>query len=288
VGVIPYAVAVNPAGTRVYVTNQSSNTVSVIDAATNTVTATVAVGATPQGIAFNPSGTRAYVTNFSTQDVSVIDTAINTVTATVAVGARPLGVAVNPTGTRVYVANRFSNNVSVIDAATNAVSATVGIGANPYAFGQFIVPAAPTPVATAVVNPAQLTINGTSEGTDASNPGGFSVVTNPVRFTYYFPGCSNAELILAMYAPDIGLEWSFLDSSLQWRPLPASLDQITPFAPLFADNGMTQELFNGDLPSGRYDIFLVCDTRNGHLDTQNMARGPVLTGMSVHRVIRVP
>lgn len=139
----------------------------------------------------------------------------------------------------------------------------------------------------AASNPAQLTINGTSESTDAANPGGFSVVTNPVRFSFAFPGCNNAELTLAMSAPEIGLSWSYLNSSLQWRPLPESLEQITPFVPTFAYNGVPQELFNGYLPAGSYDIFLVCDTRNGHLDIQNLATGPSLAGMYVHRKIKV-
>jgi len=38
-------VAVSPDGTRVYVTNNKDNSVSVIDTATNLVTATIPVGA---------------------------------------------------------------------------------------------------------------------------------------------------------------------------------------------------------------------------------------------------
>ena len=82
--------AVNPAGTRAYVTNFSSNTVSVIDAATNTVVATVPVPANTLkatnlwGVDVNPSGTRAYATQ-SIGEVSVIDTATNTVVATIPV-----------------------------------------------------------------------------------------------------------------------------------------------------------------------------------------------------------
>ncbi len=43
----PYGIDVNRIGTRVYVANGSSNNVSVIDTATNTVVATVAVGNSP-------------------------------------------------------------------------------------------------------------------------------------------------------------------------------------------------------------------------------------------------
>ena len=48
VGTVPEGVAVNPAGTRVYVTNSvAAGTVAVIDTSTNTVIATVPVGAAP-------------------------------------------------------------------------------------------------------------------------------------------------------------------------------------------------------------------------------------------------
>ncbi|MFN2607087.1 MAG: beta-propeller fold lactonase family protein [Acidimicrobiales bacterium] len=122
--------AVSP---RAYVANANSNTVSVIDTATNTVVATVAVGSFPIAVAVNPAGTRAYVANANSNDVSVIDTATNTVVAIVAVPAGAFAVAVNPAGTRAYVANGDSNNgiVSVIDTATNTVVATVAVGLIP-------------------------------------------------------------------------------------------------------------------------------------------------------------
>jgi YVTN family beta-propeller protein len=69
---------------------RGGTTMSVIDTATNTVTATVTVGSIPQGVAVNPAGTLAYVANFLSNTVSVIDTATNAVTATVTVGTNPL------------------------------------------------------------------------------------------------------------------------------------------------------------------------------------------------------
>jgi YVTN family beta-propeller protein len=68
---------------------RQQNSVSVINTATNTVTATVAVGNNPGGIAVNPAGTFAYVANEFSNNVSVINTATNTVTATVNVGSVP-------------------------------------------------------------------------------------------------------------------------------------------------------------------------------------------------------
>ena len=90
VGSHPRGVAVNPNGTRAFVTNRDSNTVSIIDTATNTVVATISVGANPFGVSFSPDGTRAYVTNQTSNDVAIIDTANNTVISTVSVGQSPV------------------------------------------------------------------------------------------------------------------------------------------------------------------------------------------------------
>jgi YVTN family beta-propeller protein len=128
-------VALSAAGAQAapfaYVLNDSvDGAVSVIDTATNTVTATVPeVGGRP-GVAVTPDGTRVYVAN-GPSSVSVIDTATNTVTATVGVGDGPFGVAVTPDGARVYVTNENSADVSVVDTATNTVIATVGVGIAP-------------------------------------------------------------------------------------------------------------------------------------------------------------
>src|SRR2546422_200615 len=118
---------------QAYITNFIDNTVSVIDTATNTVTAPpVPVGQFPQGVAVPvgvirpdvavlPDGAHVSVGNFCSNTVSVIGTATNAVTATVMVGLNPEGIAVTPDGAHVYVGNFFGNTVSVIDTATNGV-----------------------------------------------------------------------------------------------------------------------------------------------------------------------
>ena len=79
-----------------YVTNAGDNTVSVIDTATNTATATVGVGTQPVSVAVSPDGKFVYVVNAVSNNVSVIATASNTVTATVGVGVGPTGVGIMP------------------------------------------------------------------------------------------------------------------------------------------------------------------------------------------------
>ena len=124
--------AITPNGAfagKAYVTNSDSDTVSVINTATNTVSATIPDGDFPDGVAITPDGTKAYVTNYSDGTVSVINTATNLVVGSpILVGIDPEGVAITPDGVYAYVTNSSSNNVSVIDTATNTVSATIPVG----------------------------------------------------------------------------------------------------------------------------------------------------------------
>ncbi|MDQ1251304.1 MAG: hypothetical protein QG646_377 [Euryarchaeota archaeon] len=114
-----------------YITNSASNNVSVIDTASNNVTATVNVGSLPFGVAANTNGKKVYVANYLSNNVSVIDTATNTVTATIDVGNLPFGIAVNPQGTRVYVANYLNNTVSIICTSAESVLASVDVQRGP-------------------------------------------------------------------------------------------------------------------------------------------------------------
>jgi YVTN family beta-propeller protein len=65
-------VAVTSDGTRVYVSNLNANAVSVIDAATRAVVATIPVGVAPLGVAMSPDDSLVYVANFGSNTVSVL------------------------------------------------------------------------------------------------------------------------------------------------------------------------------------------------------------------------
>jgi YVTN family beta-propeller protein len=131
VGNRPIGIAVSPDGTRAYVCNQSSHSVSVIDTATNRVLTNISVGTGPYGIAVSPDGTHAYVSNSSSHTVSLIDTETNRVLTNIPVGNHPTGVAVSPDGTRTYVSNYVSGTVSVIDTATDRVLTNIPVGNYP-------------------------------------------------------------------------------------------------------------------------------------------------------------
>src|SRR5260370_40234046 len=69
VGATPVAVAVNPVTNQIYVTNNTSNDVTVIDGATNTTTR-VAAGTQPFGVAVNPVTNKIYVANKVSNNVT--------------------------------------------------------------------------------------------------------------------------------------------------------------------------------------------------------------------------
>lgn len=139
-----FGVAVSPDGARVYVTNSQSDTVSVIDTTTNTVTAIIplAAGSFPRGITVRPDGAFAYVALQGTSEVKVIDTGTNTVTATVTLTANsdPYNLVATPDNSKVYVTQTITSGVSVIDTATNTVSTTIPVGNFPYSVDIAVVP----------------------------------------------------------------------------------------------------------------------------------------------------
>ena len=122
-----------------FVTNQLSHTVSIVDTTTDTVIKTVPVGNTPYESVYVSSTSLLYVTNSVTNDVSVIDVTdplTATVIATIPVGTFPFGIDYNSANEQVYVSNSFSNAVSVIDADSgsgnfNTVVKSIPVGAFP-------------------------------------------------------------------------------------------------------------------------------------------------------------
>ena len=105
--------------------NQSTNTLSVINTATNAITATVSVGSQPISLAINSAGTLVYVGNATSSNISVVNTSTNTVTATIANGTSPNGLVLSAGGQYLYAASTTANQIRVYDAASgNALVGT--------------------------------------------------------------------------------------------------------------------------------------------------------------------
>ena len=128
VGKSPYGVAIG-ADERVYVTNQSGGSLSVIDS--GTVIARIALGGAPTGVAVNPDKSHAYVADNDEHKLIVVDTDTLGVISTIEVGKHPAQVAITPDGAHAYVTNVGGGSVSVIDLQSATVSETVPVSTHP-------------------------------------------------------------------------------------------------------------------------------------------------------------
>lgn len=154
-GIMAWAGAALAAGEKVYVAEEGSDTVSVLDAASFKNVGSIRVGRTPHNVQVSPDGKRAWVTNngepskpaekqareatpkpghdaMQGGEVWVIDTATETVIAKIPVGMHPAHVVLAPDGGFAYVTNGGENTVSVVDTAALRVVATIPVGAYPH------------------------------------------------------------------------------------------------------------------------------------------------------------
>jgi YVTN family beta-propeller protein len=103
----------------------------VIDCASDSVLATVAVGSEPYALCYNPTNNKVYCANPGSNSVTVIDGATNAVLATVTVGAGCCALYHNSQNNKVYCANSFIDSVTVINGTTDVAVATIGVGVGP-------------------------------------------------------------------------------------------------------------------------------------------------------------
>ena len=164
IGMHPWCVTINPAGTFVYaaiIGDQSiiNGIVSAyhIHATTGALEPVAgspfAAGLSPQSVTVNPAGTFAYVANGGDNNVSVYR--INATTGVLspvagspfAAGFSPQSVTVNLAGTFAYVANKHDRTISAyhINAATGALAPVVG---SPFVEGVSPVSVAINPAST--------------------------------------------------------------------------------------------------------------------------------------------
>src|SRR3984957_10192716 len=114
---------------RVYTAEQTSNTVSVIDPATNKLLGSIHLGEdvpaalSPlyrgellvHGLGFSPDHKTLDVVSIGSNSVTLIDTETNTVKGRIYVGRSPHEAFFRPDGRELWVAVRGENYVSVID-----------------------------------------------------------------------------------------------------------------------------------------------------------------------------
>jgi len=124
VGNNPTNLAANPVRNQIYVVNTQSGTVSVIDAETNRVVATIPVHRLPSFVSVDPTGHRAYVANSGSNTVSILDLDRRREIGVAGTGEQPDVDRISPDGRSLVVTNRGSNSVSVFDVTPYDSAAT--------------------------------------------------------------------------------------------------------------------------------------------------------------------
>jgi YVTN family beta-propeller protein len=135
VGREPEGVAVTPDGRYVLITNESDNSVSIIDTGTLKIVKSVPVGKRPRDIAFAPDGRTAYVSgefDASVYSMTVPDGAPVERVLQLRKEARPMGVILDSTRGRLYVSTGRGGTVAVIDSTSHKLLAEVQVGTRPW------------------------------------------------------------------------------------------------------------------------------------------------------------
>jgi len=112
-----FSVAANPATARVYISDQSDNSVVVLDTNTNTIVATISMPATPHALAVNSRNNRIYIVAAAENKLYVLDGDTNQLVDSVAIGPQGLpwgGEGITLYGDRIYVTDYEENTVTVL------------------------------------------------------------------------------------------------------------------------------------------------------------------------------
>jgi len=138
-------IAINQAGTQVWVSNREDNDVAIVDTRTLKVTDRIKTGAFPIRIVMTPDGKYALVTCAKSAELAVIDVAQKREVKRVnlafegakyrqtllGAAALPIGAVVSDDGKRAYVAISGGDEVAVIDTASWTVQARWPAGPEP-------------------------------------------------------------------------------------------------------------------------------------------------------------
>src|SRR2546430_11274769 len=106
---------------QLWVSNEVSNTISVIAPRTNAVTATITVGKRPRGLVLSPDRRTVYVALGQDDAVGVIDVAQGKLTRTIPAGRDPELVAVSPDGATAFVSNEEIAQASGVGVQTGRI-----------------------------------------------------------------------------------------------------------------------------------------------------------------------
>lgn len=118
------------ASNRIFVTNERSNDISIINGASLEVEKTIAVGNRPRGIGISPDGAELYVAISEDNAIAVVSLETLELLRTFEAGSDPETFAVHPNGD-IYISNEDDAKASVFDPVTGRQLAEIPVGLEP-------------------------------------------------------------------------------------------------------------------------------------------------------------
>lgn len=118
---------------KMYVDNETSQTISEITVSSMSVTATINLGFKPGYTAYNSTNGELWVSDATNGKVAyyTFDGSNWNLQNTITTGADAHAIAFTANGSTAYVTNQGANTVSVIDVATHTVTKTISVGTKP-------------------------------------------------------------------------------------------------------------------------------------------------------------
>src|SRR5678816_3873109 len=146
----PAAAPAGPPAVGVYVTNETGGDLSVIDAGSGTVVATIPLGKRPRGIVASPDRSLLYVAlsgsaiagpnvdesklpppDRSADGIGVVDLGTHKLVRKYESGDDPEVFDLSADGRTIYVSNEDAAQVSVVDTGTGSIATRIDVGEEP-------------------------------------------------------------------------------------------------------------------------------------------------------------
>ncbi len=143
---------------QIYVTNSASDTIDVVDPATNKVVQVIHGIELPHGIVFSPDGTRIYLSNEAESMLDVVDRKSGDILQKVPLSGHPNNLTITKDGSRVLVGIRVQPGfIDVID--TNSFKRMKGIPVDGAVHNVYVTPDGRYAVSGSIENKAATVID---------------------------------------------------------------------------------------------------------------------------------
>ncbi len=132
-GLLPFLLLASPAAQAgtIYVSNEESNVIHVVDSATLRERGRIPIGKRPRGMALSPDRKLLYVAVSDDNRITAVDLASGRIIGHLPSGPDPETFAVSPDGSMLYVANEDDNLLSFVDIKARKLVREVPVGGEP-------------------------------------------------------------------------------------------------------------------------------------------------------------